>query len=391
MSDLRRAQVIFKEKPAGLLEELPGGGSRFSYIDDSQAQIACCFPLERREHDWPLGLHPFFQQLGSEGWLREEQARSASIQEEDDFGLLLKYGADCIGAVGVTPSDPRHVDVQATEAKTSPGRTISGVQKKLLVVLGPDKVFRPAGPTGTAPYIAKFNSSHVDSLVRNENLSLKWCVAVLGRDQVTNFETGRVAVLNEPALIVKRFDRMPDGTKLRLEDFTQILCKPRGRAYQGKYEASYEEVASGIKEYSVRPEIDLARFFHRLIVFVLIGNCDGHLKNFSLLETSNGLRLSPLYDVLNTAIYEHYDQNFALSIQGSRKARDAIDRSLLMGFGESIGLSKQAVTQSFKNIAARVKVANSQIQPTAATAPGEFLDRYFEIVRSTCSRILTDE
>jgi hypothetical protein len=40
----------------------------------------------------------------------------------------------------------------------------------------------------------------------------------------------------------------------------------------------------------VRPEIDLADFFRRLIVFVLVGNCDARRKNFSLLETDAGLR-----------------------------------------------------------------------------------------------------
>jgi serine/threonine-protein kinase HipA len=104
-----------------------------------------------------------------------------------------------------------------------------------------------------------------------------------------------VAVVNEPALIVTRFDRTPEGGKLRLEGFAQILDKPRGRDFSGKYDAAYEDVAAVIKQHSVRPEIDLARFFRRLIVFVLVGNCDAHLKNFSLLETDAGLRLSPAY------------------------------------------------------------------------------------------------
>ncbi|MFK3968702.1 HipA N-terminal domain-containing protein [Ensifer adhaerens] len=45
--------------------------------------IACCFPFTQHEHEWKVGLHPFFQHLGPEGWLREEQARSAQVVEED--------------------------------------------------------------------------------------------------------------------------------------------------------------------------------------------------------------------------------------------------------------------------------------------------------------------
>src|SRR5258708_6354337 len=100
---LRKAEILFKDQPAGTLEETVSGGSRFIYAPQWQTQIACSLPLLRREHEWAQGVHPFFQHLGPEGWLREKQARAGHIAEEDDFGLLLRYGADCIGAVGVRP------------------------------------------------------------------------------------------------------------------------------------------------------------------------------------------------------------------------------------------------------------------------------------------------
>jgi HipA-like protein len=98
--ELRKAEILFKDEVAGTFEETAGGGTRFVYGADWKTPIACCLRVLRREHEWPRGVHPFFQQLGPEGWLREEQARVAHIDEEDDFGLLLRYGADCIGAVG---------------------------------------------------------------------------------------------------------------------------------------------------------------------------------------------------------------------------------------------------------------------------------------------------
>jgi serine/threonine-protein kinase HipA len=90
----------------------------------------------------------------------------------------------------------------------------------------------------------------------------------------------------------------------------------RGRDYAGKYDASYEDVAELIKSHSSRPLIDLGRIFRRLIVFALIGNCDAHLKNFSLLETPTGLRLSPAYDVVNTALHDHYERSRYPSVGG---------------------------------------------------------------------------
>src|SRR6202021_1014599 len=101
----RTAEILFKDQPAGLLRETASGGTRFAYSPDWKIPIACCFPLSRREHEWPQGLHPFFQHFCPEGWLRERQARVGHIAQEDDLGLLLRYGADCIGAVSVRPAD----------------------------------------------------------------------------------------------------------------------------------------------------------------------------------------------------------------------------------------------------------------------------------------------
>src|SRR5207244_1114921 len=158
----------------------------------------------------------------------------------DDFGLLLRYGADCIGAVGLRPA-PGSVakDIPPNELAANPSRTLSGIQPKLLVIKH-DAAFVPAGPTGAAPYIAKFNSERegAGSLVRNENLSLRWCGALLGKQEVNEFEIATVE--DKTALVVTRFDRTANGGKLRLEDFAQILNKPRGRDFAGKYDASYE-------------------------------------------------------------------------------------------------------------------------------------------------------
>jgi serine/threonine-protein kinase HipA len=342
----------------------------------------------QREHEWAQGVHPFFQHLAPEGWLREKQARTAHIAEEDDFGLLLRYGADCIGAVGMRPfADADPVDVPVTELTANPGRTVSGIHRKRLVVKQ-GKSFVPAAPTGAAPYIAKFNSEreNISSLVRNEALSLRWSAELLGKKEVNAFETGSVS--NETALIVTRFDRTASGAKLRLEDFAQILNKPRGRDFAGKYDASYEEAAAIIKDHSARPEIDLARFLRRLIVFVLVGNCDAHLKNFSLLETDTGLRLSPAYDIVNTALYDGFDQGLALSIAGKKSNLDQVGRADLENFGKSIGIASRAIEQIFADLKNGARRAAGLLQPPQGEPPDGFVHRYQEIVSRACLRIL---
>ncbi|MBV5335849.1 HipA domain-containing protein, partial [bacterium] len=101
-----------------------------------------------------------------------------------------------------------------------------------------------------------------------------------------------------------------------------------------------------------RPEIDLARFFKRLVAFVLVANGDAHLKNFTLLERPEGLRLSPTYDVVNVGIYagEGFSQRLALALGGAPVSLDAVDRAALTGFGEQIGLSRATITRTFRDL-----------------------------------------
>ncbi len=381
---------MFKDRIAGTLAETASGGSRFTYSELWTEAIACSLPVDRREHEWATGLHPFFQHLGPEGWLRERQARTGHLAEEDDFGLLLRYGADCIGAVGVRPHDPSFAAGPAVELTASPGRTVSGIQKKLLAVRDAEGRFHAAGPEGVAPYIAKFNSEALPTLVRNEALTLRWLRAVLGDAEVTKSELATLVDLNETGLIVTRFDRTEGGEKLRLEDFAQILNRPRGRDFGGKYDGSYEEVAAVIREHSARAQIDLARLFRRIVAFVLVGNADAHLKNFSLLETPEGLRLSPAYDVVNTVIYPGYDQEFALALGDARKQIEAVTRADLVAYGGRIGVPPRVVAQTLAGLARATRQAAAIIEPPAAEDPNGFITRYSDIVRRACARILEE-
>lgn len=387
----RRAEILFKDRIAGSLEETASGGTRFTYANDWREPIGCCFPVARREHEWTSGLHPFFEHLGTEGWLREQQARYAHVAEQDDFGLLLRYGGDCIGAVSIrTPEDAAPAP-SLTEVAFSPGRTVSGVQRKVLITRGADGGFAPAAATGPAPFIAKFNSESIATLVRNEALSLRWTAAVLGKREVNVFQIAEVQTVGEHALIVTRFDRTARGEKLRLEDFAQILLKPRGRDYGGKYNAGYEDVARVIAENSARPDIDRGKLFRRLIVFTLIGNCDAHLKNFSLLETPQGLRLSPVYDVLNTALYDGFDRALALTIDGRRDQLDTVTKASLAAFGLAIGLPQRAIDQAFSDVGRRVRAPATQslLSPPEGEPPDGFVHRFAEIVEGACLRILS--
>lgn len=62
-----------------------------------------------------------------------------------------------------------------------------------------------------------------------------------------------------------------------------------------------------------------------------VGNCDNHLKNWSLVwdESWKQVRLAPLYDVLCTTVYPSLVREMGVSFGGSRKI-DEVTRGSVM-------------------------------------------------------------
>jgi serine/threonine-protein kinase HipA len=99
---LRKADVMFKEAMAGVVEET-GAGYRFSYDPNflkNGAPIAVAFPLRAEPYESQT-LFPFFKGLLPEGWYREVVCQTLKIDPKDDFGLLVKACGDTIGAVWI--------------------------------------------------------------------------------------------------------------------------------------------------------------------------------------------------------------------------------------------------------------------------------------------------
>ena len=108
----------------------------------------------------------------------------------------------------------------------------------------------------------------------------------------------------------KRFDLGPQQQHLVMEDFCQLL----GLAEEKKYEASLEQVAKALLQYSRTPDQDRIRLWKVAVVAWLIGNADLHLKNLSMLEGS----LSPAYDMVPTQLILPGPEETALSLCGKR-------------------------------------------------------------------------
>jgi serine/threonine-protein kinase HipA len=115
------------------------------------------------------------------------------------------------------------------------------------------------------------------------------------------------------ALAVQRFDRLPNGEPVHMEDFAQVF----GRYPNHKYKFhSYANIAAVL--WAESGENAVWEFVRRLVFSVLIGNADMHLKNWSLLYPDRRTPvLSPGYDFVATLPYIPND-TLGLSFGGTR-------------------------------------------------------------------------
>jgi serine/threonine-protein kinase HipA len=153
--------------------------------------------------------------------------------------------------------------------------------------------------------------------------------------------------------ITRRFDILPDGTKLAMEDFASLIGKNElTSGTQFKYIGSYEDIAKAIRFHVAAWMVDMERFFELVVFNYIYANGDAHLKNFSLIRTGEDYRLAPAYDLLNTALHIDSD-DFGLNggLSPDIEKSDIYDRTGhpcltdFERFGSKIGLIEKRMNK----------------------------------------------
>lgn len=234
----------------------------------------------------------------------------------------------------------------ADEAVNS-GFTVPGVQKKLSLHLISEKkspkltlVNFPSG------YILKPQVSQYENLPEAEHL-------VMSMADITGITTVPHALIannDTYAYITKRTDRIIKDNRvamLAMEDFCQLDL----RLTQDKYKGSYERCAKVIERYSSRVGFDMTELFIRLIFSFATGNSDMHLKNFSLIETSENSGeyvLSPAYDLLPVNVILPADiEQTALTLNGKKRN---IRKKDFYIFADKCGIPKISAEKMIKKV-----------------------------------------
>jgi serine/threonine-protein kinase HipA len=108
------------------------------------------------------------------------------------------------------------------------------------------------------------------------------------------------------------------------------------------------------------------------IVFWLLAAIDGHAKNFSILLTPGGYKLTPLYDVMSAAPYpalSDHKVKLAMAVGDRRHYRlKEIQPRHFYQTGQKAGLGKRDMDDLFADLLAKVDAALATVAEQAGLA-----------------------
>jgi serine/threonine-protein kinase HipA len=294
---------------------------------------------------------------------------------EDKYSQAgLRLLSKNLTALNDFPFTPKELVQRAIElaAKLS----IQGVQPKLSVRLNAGKQeFQVVEQGGT--FILKPPHHIYEELPQNEDVTMKLAAAV-------NIETPLHGMIynidGSLSYIVKRFDRLPKGNKLAIEDFAQLL----GDSRNTKYDSSMEKVVAVVEKHCTFPLLEKIKLFRRVLFNFLVGNEDMHLKNFSLIRLNEKVEMSPAYDLVNTTLVLKTKEEIALSIRGKKSQLTRYD--IIEYFGkERLGLSGTIILKELQLFEASLESWYDLLQ-SSFLSPA-FSDRYSTLIQERWKRI----
>ena len=325
-------------QPAGLLNK--NSQFEFTYHSDASSSISVTMPLSTR-HYQSGALLPIFEMNIPEGYVRYRiTERLRKHIQVDDMLFLSLQGNGGIGCLSYETPNIEQEEVtgeKLSEILAWQGRddlfeelinkyllhsTLSGVQPKVMI---PEHHGKQKGAFILPTLIVKTSDENYPELAINEYI----CMTLAKACQLETPEFWLSD--NHQMFVMRRFDLTAEGHCIGMEDMAVL----QGKSTNHKYQGSYESIGKALNLYSSAPKEDIETFFKMVVLSCLVGNGDGHLKNFAMLYNDpNDMRLSPLYDVVNTQIYMP-DDTLALNLA---KSKDFPGRQRMITFSQSLGI-----------------------------------------------------
>lgn len=255
--------------------------------------------------------------------------------------------------------------------------SLTGVQPKLSLHLNEHEGSKRLTIVGLwGDYICKPQTSQYEMMPEVEDLTMH--LAGVARIDVVPHTLIRMAD-NTLCYLTRRIDRTLTGQKIAMED----MCQLTERQTEYKYKSSYERIGKAILKYSSLPKMDVTNYFELVFFSWLTGNNDMHLKNFSLFETTSGIRLTPAYDLLNAVIINPKDdEELALTLNGRKKKLQKED---FIKLAATLGIEVVIVERLIKKYSKLLPKFETVIQHSFLNI--ELKEQYAGLIRERLGRL----
>ncbi|HEX8079927.1 MAG TPA: HipA domain-containing protein [Jatrophihabitans sp.] len=190
-------------------------------------------------------------------------------------------------------------------------------------------------------------------------------------------------------LVAERYDRrVVNGriTRLHQED----MCQAVGIRPSQKYDIGPPSgrMARLLREFADEPRAAVAALFNQLAFRAVVGDEDGHGKNYSLLLEDGKVSLAPLYDSLCTLVYPELTGTMATPI-GVQQNLAEVNRQALVEEGRAMGMAEAEARAALDALAVGLRAALEDLgDEYTAGWPSE---RVIEIVRTRSHRLDTGD
>ncbi len=277
--------------------------------------------------------------------------RNADTGEINPMTYMINSGSDRFGAIDFQESPERYVprnehaslDELASAAQALEegrpvpsaiadalfdGTSIGGARPKVTISDGDEQ------------WIAKLSSSNDNRpVVRHEALALE----LARRSGIEVVESQLTRAGGRDALLVRRFDRGPAGTRIMaVSGLTMANADEMAARY-----ITYPDLLDVLRREGDDPDSVGEELFTRIAVNIALGNSDDHARNHAALWDGEQLRLSPAYDI-DPCRSPGWDSNQAMAY--GRDGERISVLAELIGVAAEYGLSRI----SARNVVERV-------------------------------------
>lgn len=319
-----------------------------------------------------MRLPPYFSNLLPEGALRKYLVKKMKIHHDHEFFMLEALGDNLSGAVIAEPVDT--IPDTVIQSQVRNGANLSGPSAKPLpfALAGAQLKFsmienggRFSFGNGDGEWIVKPPHPTFAAVPANEFTMMKLAEAAgveipdVRLVPIKDLDLGNLEELNIPrgeeyAYAIRRYDRNASG-RVHAEDFAQVFNVYGDKEYTA---TNYDSMGKLIFAVFPNRHAQIEQFIRRLVVNILVGNADAHLKNSSIIyKDGTTPSLSPAYDIVSTIEYTK-DYQTALNL-GKEKSFYAFKKEHFERFARRIGLPEKVaieiVQSTMKDVNAKWK------------------------------------